>query len=138
MKCPRSDGERGFLEHHGRKGFPVLLELRGETTEKMIHELRAHAAELSATGCETTGTQPCKVTFELYECPVRAHRHHRHHHREEKLMFCGLMWAIFNFCCCLGFLRCIRLICMGCHRRARHWRSQGADGNSTAPFLSSA
>merc|ERR1719236_9350 len=91
MKCPKpdADGERGFLArggplaHHGRRGFPVLLEVRGKTSHELMHDLRAHVAELSATGCETAG-EPCQVSFELYECPVHArrapaHHHHRHH-----------------------------------------------------------
>lgn len=130
MKCPRSDAgsERGFLEHHGRKGFPVLLEVRGETTDKLIHDLRAHATELSATGCETA-TEPCKVTFELYECPVRAHHHvkHRHHHFHRISPICGFLWSVMNVCCCFALLRVIR-ICL-CGRR-RGWGSQNTDGNA--------
>jgi hypothetical protein len=145
MKCPRSDapgergflgqdapGERGFLGHHGRKGFPVLLEVRGVTSDKLIHDLRAHAADLSATGCETVEGQPCKVTFELYECGVRArHAHHRHHSNYHHHIppLCGLAGAMMNVCCCLFLLRLIR-ICL-CGRR-RGWRSQGTDGS---PFL---
>merc|ERR1719388_346023 len=66
MKCPKPDEpvERGFLHHHGRQGFPVLLEVHGVTGDKLIHDLRAHAAALSATACETA-EKPCKVTFEL-------------------------------------------------------------------------
>lgn len=144
MTCPGSEaGDRhGFLTHHGRKGFPVLLEVRGVTSDKLLQELEAHAADLSATGCETAD-EHCRVTFELYECSVRQGRHvpHHHHHFHRVPPIVGMIWTIANIFCFFAFVRVIRRCCCGGRRRS--WAippaamSRGADGNATAPFLSS-
>jgi len=140
LDVPDSLGEQGFLGYpHGRKGhhhetmssFPILLEVRGVTGGKLLKDLRAHAADLSATGCEAAG-HPCKVTFALYNCRAHEEHHHRHHRYHHMPHFAGFIMLIAQFCCCLAvMMRAIRICCCGGRRCA----GEGAAAVPALPAL---
>merc|ERR1719387_1196429 len=100
-----------------------------QVSHELMHDLRAHVAELSATGCETAG-EPCQVSFELYKCPVHARRAHAHHHHRHHHMapLCALMTFICNVCCCVGILRFLRFCLCG---RSYRRRTSPADMSPT-------
>jgi len=123
--------ERGFLGYHGRNSrFPILLEVRGVTSGKLIHDLRTHVTDLTAAGCETAG-QPCKVTFALYECRVRE-SHHRHHGHFPIPSFAGVVVFLVNLCFLGLFMRVICACICACCGGRRGWRCCPATCNATA------